>query len=94
MENRLKKFIIELMVSESDPDTVLKLLIRDYDLVRIVGVALTKNYSIKEVMNILTNEKYSFLERESKLIRMCDDRYIHNYKKLVKVNDSEILVRK
>lgn len=63
MDKNLRKFIIRMMVNETNPDLVLKLLLQDNDIVKIVGDALINDCSIQEVMCILSDENRDLLER-------------------------------
>ena len=56
MDKNLRKFIIRMMVNETNPDLVLKLLLQDYNIVKVVGDALINDCSIKEIMEILSDE--------------------------------------
>lgn len=63
MDKNLRKFIIRMMVNETNPDLVLKLLLQDNNIVKIVGDALINDYSIQEVMCILSDENRVLSER-------------------------------
>lgn len=63
MDKNLRKFIIRMMVSETNPDLVLKLLLQDYNIVKVVGDALINDCSIKEIMEILSDENRDLSER-------------------------------
>ena len=63
MDKNLRKFIIRMMVNETNPDLVLKLLLQYYNIVKVVGDALINDCSIKEIMGILSDENRDLLER-------------------------------
>lgn len=63
MDKNLRKFIIRMMVNETNPDLVLKLLLQDYNIVKVVGDALINDCSIKEIMEILSDENRDLSER-------------------------------
>ena len=63
MDKNLRKFIIKMMVNETNPDLVLKLLLQDYNIVKVVGDALINDCSIKEIMGILSDENRDLSER-------------------------------
>ena len=63
MDKILRKFIIRMMVNETNPDLVLKLLLQDYNIVKAVGDALINDCSIKEIMGILSDENRDLSER-------------------------------
>ena len=63
MDKNLRKFIIRMMVNETNPDLVLKLLLQDYNIVKVVGDALINDCSIKEIMGILSDENRDLSER-------------------------------
>lgn len=63
MDKNLRKFIIKMMVNETNPDLVLKLLLQDYNIVKVVGDALINDCSIKEIMEILSDENRDLSER-------------------------------
>ena len=63
MDKNLRKFIIRMMVNETNPDLVLKLLLQDYNIVKVVGDALINDCSIKEIMEVLSDENRDLSER-------------------------------
>ena len=63
MDKILRKFIIRMMVNVTNPDLVLKLLLQDYNIVKVVGDALINDCSIKEIMGILSDENRDLSER-------------------------------
>ena len=63
MDKNLRKFIIRMMVNETNPDLVLKLLIQDYNIVKVIGDALINDCSIKEIMENLSDENRDLSER-------------------------------
>lgn len=63
MDKNLRKFIIRMMVNETNPDLVLKLLLQDYNIVKVVGDALINDCSISEIMEILSDENRDLSER-------------------------------
>ena len=63
MDKNLRKFIIRMMVNETNHDLVLKLLLQDYNIVKVVGDALINDCSIKEIMGILSDENRDLSER-------------------------------
>lgn len=63
MDKNLRKFIIKMMVNETNPDLVLKLLLQDYNIVKVVGDALINDCSIKEIMGILSDDNIGLSER-------------------------------
>ena len=63
MDKNLRKFIIRMMVNETNPDLVLKLLLQDYNIVKVVGDALINDCSIEEIMGILSDENRDLSER-------------------------------
>lgn len=70
MDKNLRKFIIRMMVNETNPNLVLKLLLQDYNIVKVVGDALTNDCSIKEIMEILSDENRDLSERINDLNMM------------------------
>ena len=75
MDKNLRKFIIRMMVNETNPDLVLKLLLQDYNIVKVVGDALINDCSIKEIMEILFDENRDLSERINDINMM---KYIDN----------------
>lgn len=63
MDKNLRKLLIRMMVNETNPDLVLKLLLQDYNIVKVVGDALINDCSIKEIMEILSDENRDLSER-------------------------------
>ena len=82
MDKNLRKFIIRMMVNETNPDLVLKLLLQDYNIVKVVGDALINDCSIKEIMEILSDENRDLSERINNVNMMkCTDNNVVSIKR-------------
>lgn len=80
LENHILESIINLMIYETDEKTVNDIMIKSNNLLFIIANSMESGYSMKEIMNLLTNEEIDFDKRIYMLKCMC----IENENQLVK----------
>ena len=71
LENHILKSIINYMIYETDEKTVNDIMIKSNNILFIIGNCMQNGYSMKEIMNLLTNEEIDFDKRIYMLKCIC-----------------------
>ena len=60
LENHILESIINYMIYETDEKTVNDIMIKSNNILFIIANCIESGYSMKEIMNLLTNEEIDF----------------------------------
>ena len=71
LENHILKSIINYMIYEKNEKTVNDIMIKSNNILFIIGNCMQNGYSMKEIMNLLTNEEIDFDKRIYMLKCIC-----------------------
>ena len=71
LENYILESIINYMIYETDEKTVNDIMIKSNNILFIIANCMQNGYSMKEIMNLLTNEEIDFDKRIYMLKCIC-----------------------